>query len=81
VSSAGEGWTFGIEDGAIEDFLTQRGFKLMTHSIPSDLEKAYLTGDDGTRFGRINGTHCIVTASVFENFANPKNVSDIEFPS
>jgi methyltransferase (TIGR00027 family) len=81
VSSAGEGWTFGIEDGTIEDFLTQRGFKLMTHYIPSDLEKAYLIADDGTRFGRINGTHCIVTASVCENFATPKNAAGIEFSS
>jgi methyltransferase (TIGR00027 family) len=81
VSRAGEGWTFGIEDGTIEDFLTQRGFKLMTHYIPPDLEKAYLVADDGTRFGRINGTHCIVTASVCENLANSKNTSEIEFPS
>jgi methyltransferase (TIGR00027 family) len=81
VSSAGEGWTFGIEDGTIEDFLTRRGFKLMTHYIPSDLEKAYLIADDGKRFGHINGTHCIVTASICENLSNPKNVSEIEFPS
>ena len=81
VSRAGEGWTFGIEEGTIGDFLTQRGFKLMTHYTPSDLEKAYLVADDGTRFGRINGTHCIVTASVCESFANSKNASEIEFPS
>jgi methyltransferase (TIGR00027 family) len=81
VSSAGEGWTFGIEDGTIEDFLTQRGFELMTHYIPSDLEKRYLTAEDGTRFGRVNGTHCIVTASVCKDFVKPKNASEIEFPS
>jgi methyltransferase (TIGR00027 family) len=81
VSSAGEGWTFGIEDGTIKDFLTQRGFKLMTHYMSSDLEKAYLIADDGTRFGRINGTHCVVTASVCENLVNPKNAPEIEFPS
>jgi len=81
VSRAGEGWTFGIEDGTIEDFLTQRGFKLITHHIPSDLEKRYLTAEDGKRFGRINGTHCIVTASVCEDFANSNKASEIEFPS
>jgi len=81
VSRAGEGWTSGVEDGTIEDFLTQRGFKLMKHYTPSDLEKAYLIADDGTRFGRINGTHCIVTASVCKDFANKKNPSEIEFPS
>jgi methyltransferase (TIGR00027 family) len=64
VSRAGEGWTFGIEDGAIERFLSERGFKMISHHAPSDLEKAYLTADDGIRFGRINGTHCVVTASV-----------------
>ena len=64
VSRAGEGWTFGIEDSAIERFLSERGFKMISHHTPSDLEKAYLTADDGTRFGRINGTHCIVIASV-----------------
>jgi methyltransferase (TIGR00027 family) len=81
VSSAGEGWTFGIEEGTIEDFLRQRGFKLMTHYMPSDLERAYLIADDGTRFGRINGTHCVVNASVCKNFSNPKNAVEIEFPS
>jgi methyltransferase (TIGR00027 family) len=64
VSKAGEGWTFGIEDGEIESFLSERGFKMISHHTPSDLEQRYLMADDGTRFGRINGTHCIVTASV-----------------
>jgi methyltransferase (TIGR00027 family) len=64
VSSAGEGWTFGIEEDEIEDFLSERGFKMMSHHTPSNLQKTYLTADDGTVFGRINGTHCIVTASV-----------------
>jgi methyltransferase (TIGR00027 family) len=72
VSRAGEGWTFAVEDGAIEDFLTQRGFRLMTHYSPSDLEKRYLTGEDGKRLRRINGTHCIVTASVFKNSENQR---------
>jgi len=63
VSRAGEGWTFGVEDGAIERFLSERGFKMISHHTPSDLEKTYLTAG-GTRFGRINGTHCVVIASV-----------------
>jgi methyltransferase (TIGR00027 family) len=81
VSGAGEGWTFGIEEGTIEDFLTQRGFKLMTHYTPSDLEKRYLTAEDGRRFGHVNRTHCIVTASVCKDFVKPKNASEIAFPS
>ena len=78
VSRAGEGWTFGIEDGIIKDFLTQRGFKLTMHYAPSDLEKAYLTACDGTRFGRINGTHCIAIASVSKGFGHKKNPSGTE---
>jgi len=64
VSKAGEGWTFGIEEGAIEEFLSERGFRIISHHAPPDLEKAYLTADDGALFGRINGTHCIVIATL-----------------
>jgi methyltransferase (TIGR00027 family) len=64
VSKAGEGWTFGIEDGEVEDFLAQRGFTMVSHYAPSDLQSTYLTADDGTTFGQINGTHCVVIASV-----------------
>lgn len=64
VARTGEGWTFGIEAGAIEGFLVERGFTLHSHYTPSDLETAYLTAEDGTRFGRINGTHCIVIAGI-----------------
>ena len=64
VARAGERWTFGIEDGAIEGFLTERGLKLLSHHTPDDLQTAYLTAKDGTKFGRINETHCIVIAEV-----------------
>jgi methyltransferase (TIGR00027 family) len=64
VSRAGEGWTFSIEEDGIEAFLSERGFGVVSHHTPSDLEKAYLTADDGVLLGRINGTHCIVVASV-----------------
>jgi methyltransferase (TIGR00027 family) len=62
VSKAGEGWTFGIEEGAIGGFLAERGFGLLSHHTPSELEKRYLVADDGTLFGRINGTHCLAIA-------------------
>jgi hypothetical protein len=32
--------------------------------MPSDLEATYLTAEDGTKFGRINETHCIVIAEI-----------------
>jgi len=63
VSKAGEGWTFGIEEGAIEGFLGDRGFRIISHHAPADLEREYLTAEDGTPYGQINGTHCIVVAS------------------
>jgi len=64
VYKAGEGWTFGVEEGEIEAFLSNRGFSMVCHQSPDDLEATYLTADDGTRLGRINGTHCVVLASV-----------------
>ena len=62
VSKAGEGWTFGIEDDGIDAFLAERGLRLVSHHTPADLEKEYLTADDGRVFGRINGTHAIAVA-------------------
>jgi hypothetical protein len=32
------------------------------HYAPADLEQKYLVSSDGAKFGRINGTHCIVIA-------------------
>lgn len=64
VSRAGEGWTFGIEEGGIETFLSHRGLRLVAHHAAADLQREYLTADDGSVFGRINGTHAIAAASV-----------------
>ncbi len=64
VSRAGEGWTFGLEDGEIEPFLSERGFEIVAHYTPPELERLYMTAEDGTLHGRVNGTHCIVVASV-----------------
>jgi methyltransferase (TIGR00027 family) len=64
VSRTGEGWTFGLENGEIEPFLSERGFEIVAQYTPPVLEKLYLTAEDGTLHGRINGTHCIVIAAV-----------------
>jgi methyltransferase (TIGR00027 family) len=64
VSRAGEGWTFGIEEGKIEEYLTERGFKMMSHFTPSELEERYFKAEDGNVVRRINGTHCIVQGEV-----------------
>ncbi|MBN1437958.1 MAG: SAM-dependent methyltransferase [Anaerolineales bacterium] len=64
VSRAGEGWTFGLEDGEAESFLEQRGFRLIAHHTPAELQRKHLTAKNGTPLGRINGTHCIAVAEV-----------------
>jgi len=64
VSRAGEGWTFGIEEGEIATFLSDRGLRLVARYAAADLQREYLTADDGSVFGRINGTHAIALASV-----------------
>jgi methyltransferase (TIGR00027 family) len=63
VSRAGEGWTFGIEEGEIENYLSERGFRVVSHFTPAQLGERYLTAPDGSILGRINGTHCIVSAT------------------
>jgi methyltransferase (TIGR00027 family) len=67
VSRAGEGWTFGIEENGIQDFLADRGFRLHTHFSPAQLQERYLIGTKRQALGRINGTHCIVQAEVGKN--------------
>ena len=64
VARAGEGWTFGLEEGEIETFLAERGFKLSAHYTSSDLEKLFLMKPDGSLHARVNGTHCIAEATV-----------------
>jgi len=64
VAKAGEKWTFGIEEGQIVPFLTSRGFEPLSVLLTADLERMYLTADDGELFGRVNGTHCLVLAAV-----------------
>jgi methyltransferase (TIGR00027 family) len=61
VSKAGEGWTFGFEQGEIEDFLSRYGFDLKYHSSARELEDRYFKDPEGRIIGKINGTHCIVT--------------------
>jgi hypothetical protein len=64
VAKTGEGWTFGLEEGEVKSFLARRGFEMLAHYTPFELEKLYLTAEDGTLHGRVNGTHCIVLAAV-----------------
>jgi O-methyltransferase involved in polyketide biosynthesis len=62
VSAAGEQWHFGIEKGQIEQFLARYAMQLIDHKDTQDLEKAYFSDPSGKTIGRVNGTHCLVTA-------------------
>ncbi|HXX34599.1 MAG TPA: SAM-dependent methyltransferase, partial [Thermodesulfobacteriota bacterium] len=62
VSGAGEQWHFGIEKGQIEQFLARYAMRLIDHKDAKDLEKTYFTDSNGNVIGRVNGTHCLVTA-------------------
>jgi methyltransferase (TIGR00027 family) len=64
VSGAGEAWTFGIEEGEVETFLKDLGFRLLEHYNAHELEDRYFTPEKGDKEGRINGTHSIVLAEV-----------------
>jgi methyltransferase (TIGR00027 family) len=62
VSGAGEQWHFGIEKGQIEQFLAKYAMQLIDHKDARGLEQAYFSDIKGRIIGRVNGTHCLVTA-------------------
>ncbi len=71
VARAGEKWSFGIERGAIQNFLARYDLKLLDQKDASGLEKTYFVGCGATDaqsespsgiVGLINGTHCLVRA-------------------
>jgi methyltransferase (TIGR00027 family) len=62
VWKAGEQWRFGIEPVEIEQFVAAYGFEVSDHKCAQELEATYFQDEDGRLFGRVNATHCIVTA-------------------
>jgi len=64
VAKAGEAWTFGLEEGAVGQLLSDHGFDMRAHYTAADMERMYFTAEDGTILRRVNGSHCIVTAVV-----------------
>lgn len=62
VLKAGEQWRFGIEPLQIKQFAMAYGLEVSDHKCAQDLEAAYFQNADGRLVGRVNGTHCIVTA-------------------
>jgi O-methyltransferase involved in polyketide biosynthesis len=62
VAGAGEEWSFGIKEGALERFLKKYGLRAREHKDAQDLERMYFTDATGEIVGRVNGTHCLVRA-------------------
>lgn len=59
-----EAFIFGIEEGKIELFLSERGYKAISHLTADEMEKKYLTLRDGSTAGRVPAFHCLVHAAV-----------------
>ncbi len=50
---ANEPTKFGIREGTLESFLSERGYRLIAHLTPRDMEASYLTLRDGTPAGKV----------------------------
>jgi methyltransferase (TIGR00027 family) len=62
VSRAGEQWHFGIDREKLGQFLSTYGLQPIDEKDAQDLEKTYFSEPSGRIIGRVNGTHCLVTA-------------------
>ncbi len=58
----GEGLVFGIEEGTIEEFLSQRGFTQIQNATSRDLDRLYLTGANQGR--HVAPVYAVVSATV-----------------
>jgi methyltransferase (TIGR00027 family) len=61
LAKVGEEWTFALEEGEVELFLSRYGFSLKDHSGKPELEDRYFKNSDGAIVGKINGTGAIAT--------------------
>ena len=57
---------FSIERGGIDQFLAQRGYRLIAKYCAADMERKYLTLRDGSLAGKMTGHVCFAHASVVE---------------
>ena len=64
LARLGEPYTFGIDDGTIGQFLSQRGFLVESDIGPKELEEDYLIRSDGQLHGRVVGFIRIIHAVV-----------------
>ncbi len=53
-----------IQEDTIESFLAQRGFRLLDHLTPEDMERRYLTLNDGSSAGKVLARFCLVRAAI-----------------
>ncbi len=59
-----EQWTFGIEEGDIENYLQNFKFDLIEHLDSTNIENKYFQDSSGKAITKVNGTHCIVLAKI-----------------
>jgi methyltransferase (TIGR00027 family) len=64
ASASSEPSRFGIVKGGIASFLSERGFEVIDHLTPQDMERKYLTLRDGSSAGKVAAIFCFVHASV-----------------
>ena len=64
TTQAAEPAKFGIPKGALEGFLSARGFSILEALGPSDLEARYLTLKDGSVLGKVPALFSLVHAAV-----------------
>jgi hypothetical protein len=64
MAKFGEPLRFGTEDGSIENFLGERGFKLVSLFTNRELEASYLIDSHGDLYGRVSGYVRIAEAAV-----------------
>jgi O-methyltransferase involved in polyketide biosynthesis len=55
---------FGIREGTLELFLSERGYAIIEHLTPREIEGKYLTLRDGSPAGKLPALFCLVHASV-----------------
>jgi methyltransferase (TIGR00027 family) len=59
-----EQWTFGIEEGEIDKYLSDLKFHLIENIDSNNIEKKYFQDNSGKIITKVNGTHCIVLAII-----------------
>jgi methyltransferase (TIGR00027 family) len=55
---------FGITQGKLDLFLSERGYRIIDHLTSNDMECRYLTLHDGSSIGRVPPLFCLVYAEV-----------------